>query len=125
MISFEEFVMEAGAPIYQQILLHIKRGIVAGTVEDGDELPSRRVLSALLGVNPNTVQNAFAQLEQKGVLYSVRGLGWFVSEDTVAAKSLFQELVQEKVAAFFGEMTALGISPEEIKEIVKEWEIHE
>ena len=55
MISFDSFVMEEGVPLYQQILLYVKRGIAGGTIQDGDELPSRRVLSALLGVNPNTV----------------------------------------------------------------------
>ena len=48
--------MQDGSLIYQQILLFIKRGVIVGTIKDGDELPSRRVLSALLGVNPNTVQ---------------------------------------------------------------------
>ena len=58
MISFEGFRMEDGIPIYQQILLYLKRGVVAGEIRNGDELPSRRALSALLGVNPNTVQKA-------------------------------------------------------------------
>ena len=62
MVSFSSFSMEAGVPIYLQIMLHLKRGIVAGTVTDGDELPSRRVLSSLLGVNPNTVQKAYRML---------------------------------------------------------------
>ena len=47
MISFDSFVMEEGVPLYQQILLYVKRGIAGGTIQDGDELPSRRVLSAL------------------------------------------------------------------------------
>ena len=64
MISFEQFRMEDGVPIYLQILLYIKRGMVAGTVVDGDELPSRRMLSALLSVNPNTVQKAYRMLEE-------------------------------------------------------------
>ena len=59
--------MEDGTPIYLQILLFIKRGIIAGTVVNGDELPSRRVLSALLGVNPNTVQKAYRLLEEDGL----------------------------------------------------------
>ena len=50
MVSFEEFKPVDGVPIYQQILTYIKRGAVAGTVTEGDELPSRRVLSALLGI---------------------------------------------------------------------------
>ena len=48
MISFERFTPEDGSPIYLQILRYIKRGAVAGSIADGDEMPSRRVLSALL-----------------------------------------------------------------------------
>ena len=48
--SFDDFKMEPGIPIYLQIVLFIKRGIVAGIIKRGDELPSRRILSALLGV---------------------------------------------------------------------------
>ena len=58
MISFDEFAPAPGTPIYRQILRYIQRGAAAGRIQDGDELPSRRVLSALLGVNPNTVQKA-------------------------------------------------------------------
>ena len=65
MISFDEFKADGRLPVYQQILDYIKRGAVAGTIADGDELPSRRVLSARLGINPNTVQKAFALLEDE------------------------------------------------------------
>ena len=52
---------DSGTPIYLQIIDFIKGGLAAGTIVYGDELPSRRVLSAILGINPNTVQtiNAF------------------------------------------------------------------
>lgn len=73
MICFDGFVQEPGVPIYLQILRHIKRGIVAGTVRDGDELPSRREVSALLGVNPNTVQKAYRVLEEEGLIASHTG----------------------------------------------------
>ena len=55
MVSFEAFRAVDGTPVYLQIINFIKRGAIAGTIRDGDELPSRRVLSALLGINPNTV----------------------------------------------------------------------
>ena len=73
MIPFDNFHMEEGIPIYQQILLYLKRGIVAGDFHDGDELPSRRMLSALLGVNPNTVQKAYRQLEEENLICSHTG----------------------------------------------------
>ena len=63
MITFDQFKLEDGMPIYLQIVLYIKRGIIAGVIADGDELPSRRILSALLGVNPNTVQKTYRLLE--------------------------------------------------------------
>lgn len=72
MISFENFTMTDG-PIYQQIVLFIKREISAKTINNGDELPSRRVLSALLGVNPNTVQKAYKILEDEGLIQSHSG----------------------------------------------------
>ena len=73
MISFDSFIIDGILPIYLQIILFIKRGIIAGTVKNGEELPSRRVLSALLGVNPNTVQKAFAILEEEGLILSRAG----------------------------------------------------
>ena len=56
MITFEKFTMDDSGPIYGQIVRYVKRGIVGGRIEDGDEMPSRRVLSATLGDNPNTIQ---------------------------------------------------------------------
>lgn len=67
MLSFSGFRLEDGSPIYQQIIRYLEQGIAAGTIRDGDGLPSRRVLSAQLGVNPNTVQKACRMLEEAGV----------------------------------------------------------
>lgn len=66
MLSFSGFRLEDGSPIYQQIIRYLEQGIAAGTIRDGDGLPSRRVLSAQLGVNPNTVQKACRMLEEAG-----------------------------------------------------------
>ena len=52
---------------------YVKRGVVSGAIVDGDELPSRRVVSALLGVNPNTVQKAYRALEDEGLIESHTG----------------------------------------------------
>ena len=73
MIDFGAFRAEDGTPIYLQIIKYLKQGVVSGAVADGDELPSRRVLSALLGLNPNTVQKACRMLEEEGLLVSHAG----------------------------------------------------
>ena len=73
MVSFDSFIAVDGVPIYLQIVKHIKSGIVSGTIVSGDEVPSRRVLSALLGVNPNTIQKAYKMLEEDGLMESHSG----------------------------------------------------
>jgi GntR family transcriptional regulator len=68
-------------PIYVQIMDEIKRAMVLGTVIAHDPLPSVRQLAAELRVNPNTVQQAYRELERGGQVYVRRGQGTFVAED--------------------------------------------
>ena len=87
LVSFDRFSLAEGSPIYSQIIRFIKAGIVSGTIADGDEFPSRRALSALLGVNPNTIQKAYQELESEGVIYTVGGKGCFVGGEENAAEA--------------------------------------
>ena len=63
MVVFDQFQSNGNIPIYLQIILFIKKGIIAKSIVNNEELPSRRYLSTLLGINPNTVQKAFRILE--------------------------------------------------------------
>ena len=92
MITFDDFKASGGMPIYLQILNFVKRGIVAGTIVDGDELPSRRVLSARLGINPNTVQKAFKALEDEGLIQSRSGAKSYVSVTQRVIKRLKEDI---------------------------------
>ena len=94
MISFEHFLMEDGTPIYLQILLYIKRGIIAGTIQNNDELPSRRMLSALLSVNPNTVQKAYRMLEDEGLIESRSGAKSYMVLDKEKMNRIKEELIE-------------------------------
>ena len=67
-------------PIYVQIMDEIRRAMVIGTLRADEALPSVRQLSADLRVNPNTVQQAYRELERDGVVYVRRGQGTFVAE---------------------------------------------
>ena len=73
LLAFDSFRMEEGVPIYLQIMRFVQRSVAAGTAQDQEELPSRRTLSALLGVNPNTVQKAYRLLEEEGLIESRSG----------------------------------------------------
>ena len=123
MISFEQFKMQGDSPIYQQIVLYIKRGAVAGTVKNLDELPSRRVLSALLGVNPNTVQKACRILEEEGLIASVAGSKSLMALTQEKIEEIRAELVEADAKSAVMKLKQMGLSREEAKGLLdKYWE---
>lgn len=69
-------------PIYEQIVEKLERLIVGGALDPDSKMPSVRSLGMDLGVNPNTIQRAYNQLEQEGYLYAVSGRGSFVAPET-------------------------------------------
>jgi GntR family transcriptional regulator len=66
-------------PIYQQIVDEVRRGLVLGTLRPDDPLPSVRQLAGDLRVNPNTVQQAYRELEREKLVYVRRGQGTYLA----------------------------------------------
>ena len=97
-------------PIYAQLMDTLKRRIVTGRYLPGEKLPSVRELAAEAGINPNTVQRAFAELERLGLIYTQRTSGKFVTEDEADIKSAKQTLAKTQVADFLRAMQSLGFS---------------
>ena len=123
MISFEKFIMEDGTAIYLQILLYIKRGVIAGTISDGDELPSRRMLSALLGVNPNTVQKAYRMLEDEGLISSHSGAKSYMVLTPETIEYVRRELLEGDAMNIVTAMKQMGLSKAEaIALLEKYWD---
>ena len=126
MISFEEFLMDDSGPIYLQIIGYIKRGIVAGTIQNGDEMPSRRMLSALLGVNPNTIQKAYAMLEEQGIIRSHHGAKSVVVLEAGTVEQIRDELLEHTVKSVINSMKQMGVSCREATELLSkywDWEV--
>ena len=124
MISFESFVPDGNVPIYLQIVGYIKRGIVAGTIPDGAEMPSRRMLSALLGVNPNTVQKSYAMLEEEGLIHSRSGAKSCVAADVAAIRRLRGELLGQNLKTIIDAMKQMGMTLEDAQTALADhWEV--
>ena len=113
MVSFDNLVLGGEGPIYQQILRHVQRGLAAGTIRDGDELPSRRVLSALLGVNPNTIQKAYRILEDDGLIQSHSGAKSYVSATPEQRERIRAQLLTEDVRRLVHTLRQSGVPKEE------------
>ncbi len=114
-----EWKLDRTKPVVPQICEQIYVGITSGELSPGERLMSVREVALAAGVNPNTVQKAFEELERGGAVYSVRGSGWYVAEDTAAAKGKIDGIISSKVAEFFEDMRRLGISAERVKEFVE------
>ncbi len=120
MVSFEAFRAVDGAPVYLQIINFIKRGAIAGTIRDGDELPSRRVLSALLGINPNTVQKAFHILEEEHLMESRTGAKSCMTLPPDTLDALRREVLSDELRAMARTLRQLGISREEALRLIEQ-----
>ena len=108
-------------PIYLQIVLYIKRGIIAGVIDDGDELPSRRILSALLGVNPNTVQKTYRLLEDEGLIQSHAGAKSYMVLDEEKVRRIRQELLEGDARNIVRAMKQMGLSLDEASALLKKY----
>lgn len=108
----EEF--NPSQPIYFQLVQRICRQIVRGDLSPGEKLPSVREMAVQMGVNPNTVQRTYAELERMAVVETRRGLGTFVTEDQTQLKELRTNLKNEQMTAFITHMQEMGFTPQEI-----------
>ena len=113
MIDFETFALDDSSPIYVQIIRFIKQGIAAGTIGDQEEVPSRRSLSALLGVNPNTIQKAYHILEEEGVIVSRSGAKSYTCVEEKTVERIRMELLAGDTTLWVRAMKQLGLSKEE------------
>ncbi len=82
-------------PIYEQIVDKLERLIVGGGLEANYKMPSVRSLALDLSVNPNTIQRAYAQLEQDGYIYTVSGRGSFVAHECEWRSGKVAEVTRE------------------------------
>ena len=119
MISFEELILSGNLPIYLQIILYVKRGMAAGTIQNGDEMPSRRVLSALLGVNPNTIQKAYRMLEEEGLICSHAGAKSYASVTEAQMTQIRRDLLENEVRTLVESMKQMGVTKEEAVSIIE------
>lgn len=98
-------------PIYEQIVERVQMLIIKGVLEADAQMPSVRSLATELSINPNTIQKAYAILEQQGFIYPVKGRGNFVSGDQ-ALKERKEHLFFDKLKGLVAEGKEIGISRE-------------
>ncbi len=117
-VDFSEFKLTEDSPIYVQIVRFIKIKMVNRQVRDGDELPSRRVLSAMLEVNPNTIQKAYRMMEEEGLLVSFAGSKSLLQFDESLVEKYRSELLAAEAIRYIEEVKKMGLLEEEAKALI-------
>lgn len=112
--------LDSSRPIYLQIIKRVQMDIITGRYQPGDKLPSVRDLAQEAAVNPSTMQKALSELERSGLIYSQRTSGRFITEDKELIHQMKKELAAAEVSAFVAHMKQLGITPEEIRQLLAE-----
>ncbi len=105
-------------PIYEQVAEKLEELMLLGVLGENEPLPSVRSLAMELSINPNTIQRAYAELERQGYIYTVKGKGSFVAENSVMKEKRKKDLLIQ-VGEVIDEAIRLGISGEEIKNMVE------
>ena len=98
-------------PIYEQIVERFQMLIIKGVLDADSQIPSVRSLATELSINPNTIQKAYAILEQQGFIYPIKGRGNFVSGNQ-ALKERKKTVFFEKLAGLIREGREIGIPKE-------------
>lgn len=110
--------LEGKLPIYEQLFNGISRLISSGEMSSDERLPAVREVAKQFGINPNTVQKAYAQLEQAGLIYSIPAKGSYVSGAEDAAQAVRRDALRRSERELHGAFDA-GVSLEEINAVVQ------
>ncbi|MFY0690199.1 MAG: GntR family transcriptional regulator [Cyclobacteriaceae bacterium] len=110
--------------IYLQIADHLSDNILLGKLKPLDRIPSVREMAVNIEVNPNTVMRTYNFLQDKGIIFNKRGIGYFIAEDglkkTIALRK--EHFVDQELPRLFKEMQLLGMTIEDLKTYQKSFD---
>ncbi|PFG05582.1 GntR family transcriptional regulator [Bacillus sp. es.034] len=111
----------ASKPIYLQIADRIIREIVRKELALGDKLPSVREMAVQSGVNPNTIQRTYSELERMDIVETRRGQGTFVTEKEEVLTELNEKVQREVIESFIRNMKELGLTKDQMIQGVEKY----
>lgn len=113
------FSTNSNVAIYEQIIDQIKLAIINKEVKPGEGLPSIRGLAKDLQISVITTKRAYEELEREGLIYSVSGKGFYVSEQNTG---LLMEkklaMLEKQIAEMVKECKAVGLEAKDVKDII-------
>ena len=106
-------------PLHEQVEEKFRNLILNGALEPGSRMPSVRQLAVELSINPNTIQRAYMQLEQEGLIYPVKGKGNFIADNEEVRKLSIASYTEE-LKALIQKGKDMGMDEDELIYIIRE-----
>lgn len=103
-----------------QITDRLKRDILTGKYEMGEQFPTVRHLAEEAGVNPNTVQKSMTELIDEGLLVTRGTSGRFVTEDEEILSQAKKTAIENSVKRIVSEAKVLSLTYSELNQKIKE-----
>lgn len=108
-----------GLAVYDQIVRQVKFAVADGAVRSGELVPSVRELARELAINPNTVARAYRELQDDGVLETVRGTGLAVAANARRqCQSERAKLIRARLKLVLDEAQHSGLEVTEIESLI-------
>ncbi len=104
-------------PIFQQIADQTRSAIRRGSFRSGEMLPSLRSLAVEIQVNPNTVQRAYELLEREGIVYSRKGVGVFVADQSEISSNTAEKAALDRFSKTISQCYKAGLQAERIRAV--------
>ena len=110
--------------IYEQLVDNVKELILRGDLKKDDHLPSVRALAKELGINPNTIQKAYAELERQGVIATLPGRGSIILSGSDAVADAGREALREELMLLALKAVNLGMAENDFTAFASEcWQM--
>lgn len=110
---------DSNIPIYLQIMDDFKKQIVKGIWHGGDKVKTVRELAVSYGVNPNTVQRSFSELEREGLLHSERTSGRYITENEEVLQAMKEEYAASQIDGCIKALRDLNFDDQMILDLIK------
>ena len=114
MVSFKEIQFNKKEAVYPQLVAYVKKQILIGSVENNEELPSRRELALSLAINPNTVQKAYKILEDEGIIRTISNVKSVICVNEEIKETIQKEYIQKHLQGFIEECKSVNLSFQEV-----------
>ena len=121
MVSFKEIQFNKKEAVYPQLVAYVKKQILIGSVENNEELPSRRELALSLAINPKTVQKAYKILEDEGIIRTISNVKSVICVNEEIKETIQKEYIQKHLKGFIEECKSVHLSFQEVVSLLSEY----